>query len=621
MCGIAGLFQASAPVARDQLAPLEVTLRHRGPDYFGVFHEGPFGCAHNRLSILDLSAAGNQPVVSDRYVLAYNGEVYNWRALRAELEGLGHRFVSVADTEVVFRALSQWGVAETLAKLRGMFAFSWYDRQQRRLVLARDRIGIKPLFWTWRGRSLYFASEVKALANFVEVAVDPIRTLYGVASIGDRSQWHTPFRNVYHVPPGSFLSLSEGSEPELTRYFDLLDLIDPSLYRRLARSRFRDVTAELNDLLSASISSMSVTDAPLGCFVSGGVDSSLVASMATRKLGGLDLFSADVVGRFSEIRDATQLCQHLGQPLHIARFHARDFLRDLAQATLHYEAPLVSHVNSVPFAAVAREAHARGVKAVLTGEGSDELFLGYPKLAAEKYRRPLAQPVEAMKSLYGVLPGLREYVFPDAGASVPGFLELLVQSFERQRFRREGLLRLSFLPRDDQQEQYMSVQMLKEGLISLLHRNDRMGMLASIESRFPFLDEEVLRFGVNLPAHMKIRRSWRVHDKKHPFLTDKAPVRACAADWVPRSLAFKSKNGFPSYGLAQLNVPAAYFEGGFVQELLDAPREAIEYAVSAQPPYFVGKLVAVDVFGRLFDRSESVADVRERLIEHVELTA
>ena len=596
------------------------TLAHRGPDNFGLFREGNFGCAHNRLSILDLSEAGNQPFSDDRYVLAYNGEIYNWKEMRTELEAEGVAFRSTSDTEALFYYLARFGTARTLRKARGMFAFSWYDRHQEVLHLCRDRFAIKPLYWTFVDGALYWSSEVKALAAVVQLELDPVLTIFSAASIGDHSLRTTLFRGVEHVPPASYLVGSPGQRPAAAlSYYDIAEDVEESTFRELESMKRASIRALFSELLDRSVEGMLMSDAPIGAFVSGGIDSSLIAALAAQKLGEISLFTSNVVGAFSEVEDARKLAEGIGCRLFEQRFTPELFLQHWVSATVHQETPIVSHTNAVPFSLVAQLARDTGVKAVLTGEGSDELFLGYPRLLTERFRRLAAAPVNLLKSVYSLLPGLREYLFPQPSESIDGFLGVLAQRFERQRLREEGRRSYDFLPARQAQQQYLTIQMMREGLVGLLHRNDRMGMASSIEARFPFLDEEVVRFAINLPVKWKIGRSHRFHNYKHPFLIDKAVVRDTARGRLPRSLIDKKKDGFPMYGHRFVRVEPQFFSQGYLARSVGLDEAVAKHLVLNEDSYFVAKLVSVDIFGRLFEGRESVDDITARLLRHVHL--
>lgn len=619
MCGIAGiLLEPGATVAEETLRRMGATMRHRGPDDFSVFAHGNVGLSHNRLSILDLSSAGNQPYRNQRYVLSYNGEIYNYRDLRAALEERGVAPGSTSDTAVLFEYLIQFGVERTLKDLRGMFAFGFCDLEERTLYLCRDRLGIKPLVWVQQGGGLYWASEVKALAAVTEVRPDTLQTFLAATGVENNSMQRTVFKGVRQVVPGTFLTCRPGQEPIRNEYFHLADEVDEATYRELDRMPASELQRELSRLFEGSVASMLMSDVPVGVFVSGGVDSSLVAAHAARLDDGVSLFTADVAGRYSELSDARQLSEELGKPLEEVRFTPRDLLRDWASATHHYESPIIEFLNALPLHRVAERARSRGVKPVLTGEGSDELFWGYPSF----FKAPRALRRERRARWLQSLPGLfskvaRRFVQPRPPSSMLQFLGVAGLGFERQLLRERCAEAYCFLDSDEIRLSFLSIQATSEVLVALLHRNDRMGMMASIESRFPFLDEEILRFALNLPTRKKRLLSLRALDFRHPLVLDKALVRHLARERLSAHLAYKRKRGFPVLGHPFVRVAPGYFAGGYVERQLGLTRRAEEHMLRHQPPSHVSKLVSIDVFGRLFDQGEAVDSVTDRVLSYV----
>jgi asparagine synthase (glutamine-hydrolysing) len=618
MCGIAGLrLPHGATPERAALEAMATALSHRGPDDTGTLVAGGVGLAQTRLSLLDLSSAGHQPMVRDHWALVFNGEIYNFREERTLLEADGATFSSTSDTEVLLESLIRRGLRTTVERMRGMFAFVLCDTRDGTLWFGRDRLGIKPLVVLERDGAIWFASEAKAIQAVTSLQPDPIVAAFSLSGMADHSGWYTAFHGLAQIPPGCFAVAAPGEALEIERYYDLDAQVDADLYAELDALPIEAVTDRFSDLMDASIEAMLVSDAPMGAFVSGGIDSSLVATVAARYRPDLALFTSDVRGRHSEVDDARAVARDIGLELHEAPFQPSELLTGWARCTWHYEAPIVTHTNAIPFASVAGLARSTGVKAVLTGEGADELFLGYPRLAADRYRKRLRGPSRAVEGAYGLVPGLREYVFPKPDRNAEGFLGLLVQGFERQRQRDVGLEAYAFLPEDQRHDHYRTTEMLREHLLSLLHRNDRMGMLNSIESRFPFLDEDVIRFGVNLPLRHKIRRTRRLHDKKHPFLVDKAVVRALGERELAPAIASKRKNGFPMYGHSDLVVQPDALLGGYVAELVGLSSPAARYMADKADPYFIAKLVSVEVFGRLFALGHTVDAVDAWIADNV----
>lgn len=619
MCGIAG-FQLcrQAKARREELEAMGALLQHRGPDHFGTFIHDEVGLAHNRLSIVDLSSSAHQPFRNEHCSLAFNGEIYNHLDLRKELAVQGAVFRSHSDTETLFFSLIYFGVEETLRRIKGMFAFAFYDFREGRVYLCRDRYGIKPLFWTENEKGIFWASEIKALKAVSPVRLDPIKTIFSAAGSGDRSPSSTVFKDVHQVPPGSFFILEGGKKVSEKIFFNLLDNVDHQYYAELDRMPLSRAVEMFDGLIGQSVQRMLMSDIPMGSFVSGGVDSALIAFWASRHDAKHRLFTSNVVGKYSEFEDAQTLSRIIGANLLSSEFRPEDMLTRWAECTYHYECPIVTHTNAIPFSSVAMLAHASGVKSVLTGEGSDELFWGYPHLHWGKFRSVLRSPLELSRRVYGLVPNLAGRVYDECHSIFP-FLNQTVQSFEQERLEQASLEKYAFLGEKKSKIHSRTIQMMGDGLLSLLHRNDRMGMLASIESRFPFLDEEIVKFAVNLPARFKGGFTSEVFDIKHPFIMDKKIVRLAALKHLPRRIAFKRKEGFPMYGHRHLKVKEGCFRGGYVAGALRLSLEAQKFMCEKAPPYFLAKMISVDVFGRIFESGQSVESVTRHLLDQVNL--
>jgi asparagine synthase (glutamine-hydrolysing) len=593
-------------------------VTHRGPDNFSVITDNNVGFAHNRLSILDLSPNANQPFVSDSHILAYNGEIYTYREIRRELqEEHGVTFKSTSDTEVLFHSLVHFGVDESLQKIKGMFAFAFYDRRTGVLILARDRFGIKPLYYIKDQTGFYWASEIKVLSKTLNLTPEPIKTLFALGGQGERSKRNTLFRGVFSLEPGSYLRICCGKKVTVTRYYDPVEQFNIHRHDDLNARSTGSVLEEFEELFVASVENMLASDAPMGLFM-GGVDSSLIAAVAKKKNPDIQLFTANVVGQFSEFDDTKVSADHIGAELRDYKFEPDMFLRDWAEATYYYESPIVVHTNSIPMGNVARLAREFGVKAVLTGEGADELFLGYPRLLAERYKHLALLPDKIVKSLYKLVPGLSEYLFPAPSNKIASFLGSLSEGFESQLVDQQSDV-LSISKGRRRSEQKMTIKMLNEHLITLLHRNDRMGMMASIEARFPFLDEDLVAFAINLPAKYKIRSSLRFHNHKHPFLVDKWILRKTAEKYLPKSIVYKKKFGFGMFGHKFIEVDAEFFRDGWLSDTLGWDNKTIEHLVETQDRYFVAKLASLEIFGRIFALHQDIEDVTTLILRNIRL--
>lgn len=622
MCGIAGIvLPDGAQVNETDLRRIAATMDHRGPDASGVWASGGIGFAHTRLSLFDLSEAANQPWASDVAALVFNGEIYNFKALRTELQAKGVAFTTLSDTEVLFAALGTYGVVEALSRIEGMFAFAYHDLTSGTTYLCRDRYGIKPLLYMNHRSGIAFSSEVKALLPVAEIEVDETLSLLALRTLGDKFQTRTLFKGVQLVAPGSVVTVREGRVISAEHYAPILDLIDENRYRELDSSTFEDVCNELHELLYGAVDRMAACDAKLGAFLSGGVDSSLLTAISARQ--GHDhfrTFTSDVVGPGSELAPARAVADSLGVPLSRSVFEPEDWIRDWVRCTWYLETPIITHPSALPFAKVAALAHAEGYKAVLTGEGSDELFLGYPRLASRALERVAGAPVNLIRKLYRRVPGLADAILNERDERSNDFLRGIVGGFEEKQIATAAAERYGFLEPAMAELHANTPRMVQSSLQSLLQRNDRMGMSASIESRFPFLDEHVMAFALNLPARHKLRRSVAVHDLKHPFVVDKAPIRAVADRYLSTDHSARPKNGFPITGLRGVRVRSGAFKDSWASAAFGGGSSFDREISEWNQPYDVAKLASVEIFGRLFGEREPLGKVEEWVSRNVEIS-
>lgn len=621
MCGIGGiLLPDDETVPEPMLRRMAEAMAHRGPDAEGTWRSAGVGFAHTRLSLFDLSEAGNQPWSDGTDALVFNGEIYNFQELRKRLEAHGAELRSTSDTEVLFNAIQQFGLAKALAEIRGMFAFAFYEARSATTYLCRDRYGIKPLLYCRYQKGIVFASELKAILSIADVEPEVPHLLLALRTLGDKSQTRTLFRDVDQVAPATMVAIRGGKVVEHALFDSVLDHVDQVRYRELNRLSFDDVCVQANELLEASVARMAACDAKLGTFLSGGVDSSLITAIgAAQGHGQFHSFTADVMGPASELSNAERVADDLELPLSVAAFRQDDWLEDWVRCTWHLETPVITHPSSLPFAQLAQLAHHEGFKAVLTGEGADELFLGYPRLGSRFAEHVAAAPLTLLRHMYRRVPGLADALLNERDSHSNDFLRGVVGGFEERQIEAEAVERFAFLRPAAAQLQARTVIMMQTGLLSLLQRNDRMGMAASIESRFPFLDEELVRFAVNLPTRFKLRRTLTVHDPKHPFIVDKAPVRAVASRYLAPDIARRKKNGFPTPGLQTMVVRSGAFRNSWVAENFGGGR-TFDRQIDAWPQvYDVAKLMSIEIFGRLFGAKQSLAEVEHYVQANVVL--
>src|SRR5262245_11856287 len=541
MCGVVALFRRDgAPVDAEQLLVMRDLMEHRGPDDAGIFVDGPVGVGHRRLEIIDL-AGGHQPMANARGTVqvVFNGEIYNYRELRARLQGLGMALRTKSDTEAIVGLYDHYGL-DGIQHLRGMFAFVLWDAERRRLVAARDRVGIKPLYVLRRGPLVALASEVKAFLPLVEwqpevrpEALAEYLTYRNLAGTG------TFFRDVERLPPGEIAVFSAEGERR-KRYWTLPMPVSEPDHSRPAAAWADEFEALLGEVVQQHM----VSDVPLGTFLSGGVDSSIVTALARPAAEGrLHTFSVGFEeGEFDERPFSHAVAERLGTVHESMVISAGEYADWLARAVWHADEPL-SHPHMVHFHYLSRFAKER-VTVVLTGEGADELFAGYPRYRALRAleRTPLPIPFAAplarfagnrlpgraglrMRALFAGgselrLEGLAAFVDPsEVGVMLPGLPEPGPREADPQG-RRRLLARGLHLD----QQTYLDV---------LLHRLDKMTMSAALEARVPFLDHRVIEFAARVPPNLKLAG----------FET-KAIVKAVARRHVPAEVIDRPKKGF-----------------------------------------------------------------------------
>lgn len=608
MCGISGFLNIKGNgVPFDVLGQMLNTQIHRGPDASGVYYNNYVGLAHNRLSLLDLSINGNQPFQDDNYVLVYNGEIYNYLELKKELPSINYS--STSDTAVLFHALSYWGVEKTIEKLQGMFSFAWYSKKENQLFLVRDRVGIKPLYYGIDKETIWFASELKAILSRYQPEPNPIKVLYSSMGVLEKSRKETAWNSIFHVEPGHYIKIDQTGLQSI-QYYSIANSINENEYRRLDSLKESQILEEFEYLFDSAVKKMLMSDSPMGAYVSGGIDSSLIAMYASKHIDDISLFTANVVGKHSELESAKLLSQTINKSLYQYDYEKEYAVRDWAKVTWHYESPIVVHANAIPFSNVSQLAHQHGVKAVLTGEGADELFLGYPTLLTRKYDSIVKGPYRMLDFFYGKIPKLKSYVKNNGGSQDLKYLfGLFSQNFTRQIKRDNIIKSYDFLPEKKRNEQYLSAQMMQEGIVSLLHRNDRMGMIYSVESRFPFLDEKIIDFSMNLPTRFKIGKTNKFYNYKHPFHIDKLIVRKLAEKKLPKELVYKKKSGFQTHGLRSTHVDKKFFYDGYLMEVLQLTPKQIDYLYSNYNNYLISLLASVEVWTKLYVERKSVDEV------------
>lgn len=607
MCGVMGIIPESGEIVPDEarLRRSAEILEHRGPDSQGIRMAGGVGLVHTRLALLDLSSRSAQPFWDDTgdHCIVYNGEVYNFSELRAELETNGVEFRTTSDTEVVLRAILRWGAEAAARRFEGMFALALWSKKTGELILARDRFGIKPLFVAEDGGRFLFASEVEGLRPWMPLRPD-LRTLFAfLYGSGGPMDGQTFFEKIDHLPPGTILRVTPGKGPSITRYAEIGDLWDVEINRELESTKDEDLVDEVEVRLARSIDQQMIADARVGVLCSGGVDSSLILALAARTHDDLAVFHADVVGPTSEREAAHALADHLGLDLQAVEVVDNDFLELLPELTRHHGSPFHLNPHSVPFYRVSQLVREAGVKAVLSGEGADEAFLGYPWLAPGRTSKRVAKAAHN----------------PSRTASSPAgeLVTAMLEGFHTEREHHSNQSRVAGLRSDEQERALQTLDLLQANLRGLLHRNDTMGMAASIESRFPFLDTSLVRLAINLPPRAKIRRGFYPRDRRHPLAIDKWVIRKLADRHLPTSLSRRPKVPFATTAYGRMTVRPGLFRDGFLDDVVGLDEAGWEAFVARADQRLRSKLVHLETWGRVMIRNDSDDDVLGALKSHV----
>jgi asparagine synthase (glutamine-hydrolysing) len=562
MCGICGIFyrDSNSRAERSVLAGMNLQIVHRGPDDEGMFIDGNVGLAMRRLSIIDLQS-GHQPMANEDQNLwiVYNGEIYNHRELRDGLESRGHRYRTRSDTETILHLYEEYG-ADCVDHLRGMFAFAIWNKRDRRLFVARDRLGIKPLYYWHDGRTFLFGSEIKAI-----LAHPGVRTEFNKSVLAEYLAFgyiagpDTLFAGIQKLLPGHTLKVSETGQIQIQQYWDLAFEQDTDEHPRdYYVKRYRE-------LIEESVGSHLMSDVPLGVFLSGGLDSSVVAALATRARGGpIKTFSVGYAeDAFSELPYARRVAEHIESEHHEVRLSCEEFFAALPELIWHEDEPL-AWPSSVSLYFVSRLAR-QHVTVVLTGEGADETLAGYTRYAFMLKNSVADSFYRALTSA-----SLRKLVRD--GIDRSHLLANLHRKVEHTFLVRDGAAWSSFYFDNfysaftaDEQKELLADEVvdgtgdayassmhywnkstgnmlhrllytdIKTYLGELLMKQDQMSMAASIESRVPFLDHRLVEFAATIPARYSIKG-----------LSGKAILKSTAEDLLPKSIIHRTKMGFPT---------------------------------------------------------------------------
>ena len=574
MCGIAGFIDGSAVRSSDLdtvAGSMTGSLQHRGPDDAGVWADSEAGVAfgHRRLSIVDLSAAGHQPMVSHDgcYVITFNGEVYGYAALRAELQARGVSFIGHSDTEVLIESIAAFGVEATVPRLIGMFAFAVWDRKERTLKLVRDRLGIKPLYWGKFGDLFLFGSELKALR--AHPGWTPRTDRGAVAQFLRHSYIPAPrtiYEHVHKLEPGSILTLPWHGEPSIGAYWSARDVALKGVANPIAASD-DELADQLETLAIDAIRLRMIADVPLGALLSGGVDSStVVALMKVANAGPVKTFTVgfDLPG-YDESLHAEKIAKHLGTEHHTLTVSSKQALDVIPHLPDWYDEPFAdsSQIPTYLISAMTRQ----HVTVALSGDGGDELFAGYNRYqAAERYANGMGGWPRPLRKTFGAaITALSPQHWDRLAPHLPS--RLRVSQLGDKLYKLANLMRAhgaddsyrsiithwepaEIMPDTVEPSAIWSAKSVNDDFPNLVERMqfldlvsylpddiltklDRASMAIALEARVPLLDHRLVEFAWRLPRRAKLRNG-----------TSKWLLRQVLNRYVPAALVERPKMGF-----------------------------------------------------------------------------
>jgi len=554
MCGICGIYGKKDEIS---IKKMIATLKHRGPDSDGFYLDENISFGHARLSIIDLSERGRQPMANeDKTVwLSINGEIYNFQELREELLKKGHLFYSQSDSEIVIHSYEEYGL-DFIEKLRGMFALALYDSRKNRLILARDPIGEKPLYYYYDGKLLIFASEIKViLATGVKKTVDE-STLYGYLAYQYSFGENTFFKDIKKLLAGNIIILEKGNLT-IKKYWDINPVRNfqflNGVKENIIQADEEYFIKKLRELLEESVELRMVADVPIGYFLSGGIDSSAIVALA-RKYSN-DEFHTFSVGfeTFSELKYAKIVSQHLKTTHHELMVTADMVAKDLSEIARYYDEPLgdAAIINNYYLAKEAR----KYVKVLLAGEGGDELFAGYSNYKTNlRFLNFFKIPVllkNLSRFVLNFIP--RKGDFYSKGNEIYRLLDFFlqptlekahlfttrdmtdaeIQNYTHLRHLNMENLAISYPKIKDPLNQMLAIDCKNLLPEKFLMKADKATMANSLEERLPILDKKIIEFAFSIPLNLKIKNG-----------QEKYILRKAVADLLPQEIVNRPKQGF-----------------------------------------------------------------------------
>ena len=615
MCGICGkLCNSPGKIGDELIRKMADAMGYRGPDDEGIFlsskqetqsSKREVGLGHRRLSIIDLSEAGRQPISNEdkKIWMVFNGEIYNFQSLRKELIEKGHFFASKTDSEVIVHLYEEEGI-RCLERLNGMFAFSLWDDCQDKLFLCRDRIGIKPLVYYWDGTCLVFASEIKAILQDDCVRRELDWTALGLYLTLNYipAPW-TIFKNIRKLEPGCYLTAEKG-KISIKRYWE----IEPPGEVKGSGESFSDQRQQLYELVNDSVRQRLISDVPLGAFLSGGVDSSIIVGLMARNMERpVETFSIGYkdIPLYDETDYAREVAKFNGTDHHELKISSKDVLETFPTVLDNLDEPFADS-SIIPTYVVSRETK-RNVTAALSGDGADELFAGYRVYQAEywaRYYNLLPEKIRnrIIKPAFALLPDSRESIvleyvrrakkFIDGADSslqnrVCAWREIFSEDARRLVLREEILNRMPLWTAQeiiadklnkfdgDSINKMLYLDVTESLPNDMLNKVDRMSMRNSLEVRVPFLDHRVVEFAFNIEGRDKLRGRKRKYILLETFKSILPPKIHSRPKWgfeIPISTWLKKDLRFliDEYLSEGFIKRQRIFEHGYVHELVES---------------------------------------------------
>ena len=553
MCGIAGLIRLDGQkVSSKELLEMTDSIAHRGPDGQGQWMENNIGFGHRRLAILDLTEAGRQPMFSSdgRYILVYNGEIYNYKTLKVELSSLGYHFTTRTDSEVLLAAFQEWGI-EAIHRFNGMFSFAIFDQKEKHLFLGRDRFGIKPLYISKQGSILAFASEQRAITSIASFQRKlDLEGVFEYLNFQNLLTSRTLNKDIQMLPPGHFatLDLSKGETNfQITQYWDF------NFRETGSHQNHQEYREELDRLFIQAVNRQLVSDVELGSYLSGGMDSASITAIVSRSIPnlksftcGFDLTSASEIAKEFDERGAAQTLSTFFNTEHFdIELNSKDMERAIEKIVWHLEEPRVGQSYPNYYAAQLASSF---VKVVMSGTGGDELFAGYPW----RYLR-----LTDFNSLNSYTEGYFNYwrrlLTDDEVTGLTRPIQRHVNDVDPRQIFRDILMSNGQEP--STQSDYINLSLRFEAktfLHGLLVVEDKLSMAHGLEARIPFLDNDLVDFAMRCPVELKIPGQ-KIFESTHVNSTNrntfgnrvgKQILREAMERHLPKDTLDRKKQGF-----------------------------------------------------------------------------